>query len=88
MVPARRLRVKDVEFARHRIVARDAKGGRNRVTMLPAVIVPVLQRHLTAVESQFRRDLANPAYTAPLPGALDRKFPNAGRYWVCTVRKT
>ena len=76
------LRVKDVEFTRNRIVARDAKGGRNRVTTLPAVLVPALRRHLESVEAQFRRDLANPAFTAPLPSALDRKFPNAGRYWV------
>ncbi len=79
---ALRLRVKDVEFAHHRIVVRDGKGGRNRVTTLPAVLEPALRRHLDAVEAQFRRDLAVPSYAVPMPGALHRKFPNAGRYWV------
>jgi site-specific recombinase XerD len=76
------LRVKDVDFAHGRIVVRDAKGGRNRITTLPAVVEPTLRRHLDAVEAQFRRDLATPTYAVPLPGALNRKFPNAGRYWV------
>ncbi len=31
-----RLRVKDVEFARREIVVRDGKGGKDRVTVLPA----------------------------------------------------
>ncbi len=79
---ALRLRVKDVEFTRHRIVVRDAKGGRNRVTTLPAVLEPALRRHLDLVEGRFRRDLADPAYAVPLPGALGHKFPNAGRSWM------
>jgi integron integrase len=79
---ALRLRVKDVEFAHHRVVVRDGKGGRNRVTTLAAEIEPDLRRHLAAVEDRFRRDLSHPGYAVPLPGALRRKFPNAGRSWV------
>jgi hypothetical protein len=34
---ALRLRIKDVDFARNEILVRDAKGHKDRVTMLPAV---------------------------------------------------
>ena len=36
LMEAVRLRVKDVEFARREIVVRDGKGGKDRVTVLPA----------------------------------------------------
>lgn len=35
LLEALRLRVKDVDFARHEIVVRDGKGQKDRVTMLP-----------------------------------------------------
>jgi integron integrase len=76
------LRVKDVEFDRRRIVVREAKGGRDRVTTLPAIVVPDLQRHLYGVEQQFRRDLRDPAFGVPLPSALAEKYPQAHRRWV------
>jgi integron integrase len=76
-----RLRVKDVELGRGRIVVRDAKGGRDRVTTLPDGLREVLARHLDAVRDRFRRDLEDPAFAVPLPDALARKFPRAGREW-------
>ncbi len=76
------LRVKDVEFAHHRIVVRGAKGGRNRVTTLPIGVIQDLQAHLGSVEQQFRKDLQRPEFHVPLPDALAGKYPNAGRYWV------
>jgi integrase len=36
LLEARRLRVKDVDFARNQITVRGGKGDRDRVTMLPA----------------------------------------------------
>jgi integrase len=41
-----RLRVKDVDFQRHEITVRDGKGGKDRVTMLPATVKAPLQAHL------------------------------------------
>lgn len=63
------------------MVVRDAKGGRDRVTTLPRRVVPALEHHLAEVQERFRHDLRDPRYAAPLPSALDRKFPNAGRRW-------
>jgi integron integrase len=75
------LRVKDVELARGRIVVRDGKGGRDRVTTFPRGLTAEFARHLERVKQRFLRDAADPAYAVPLPSALARKFPNAGREW-------
>jgi hypothetical protein len=40
---AMQLRIKDLDFAQHKIVVRDAKGQNSRVTMLPERIVQPLQ---------------------------------------------
>lgn len=39
LMEAMRLRVKDMEFARHKIIVRESKGFKDRVTMLPESIV-------------------------------------------------
>jgi len=77
-----RLRVKDVEFARYRIIVREGKGDKDRVTLLPAALVPELSGHLEWVERQHRRDIEKGAGWVELPRALSRKYPNAGREWV------
>lgn len=76
-----RLRVKDVEFNHSRIVVRDAKGGRDRVTVLPEALKADMQRHLIKVESIFKLDLADACWSVVLPDALERKYPAAGREW-------
>jgi integron integrase len=76
-----RLRVKDVELRHGRIVVRDGKGGRDRVTTFPEGLRAEFARHLVRVKEEFLRDAGSPAYAVPLPDALARKFPNAGREW-------
>jgi integron integrase len=76
-----RLRVKDVEPGRGRIVVRDEKGGRDRVTTFPRGLAADLARHVERVKRTFLRDAADPAYAVALPDALARKFPKAGREW-------
>lgn len=76
-----RLRVKDVDLASNQIVVRAGKGDRDRVTMLPAAVKASLARHLELARCQHERDLARGAGWVELPGALMRKYPNAGREW-------
>jgi integron integrase len=76
-----RLRVKDVDFEQQRIVVRDGKGGKDRVTVLPETLVPFLQEHLRHVKYIHENDLSKGYGNASLPSALDRKYPNAGREW-------
>jgi len=76
-----RLRVKDVELPHGRIVVRDGKGGRDRVTTFPEGLRAEFTRHLDRVKERFLRDAGNPAYGVPLPDALARKFPTGAREW-------
>jgi integron integrase len=81
LMEAVRLRVKDVEFARHEIIVREGKGFKDRVTMLPESIVASLQAHLLKVKTLHEDDLAAGYGEVYLPFALDKKYPNAGREW-------
>ena len=76
-----RLRVKDVDFATNQIVIRDGKGRKDRVTMLPAAVKAALTVHLKGAHEQHEADLRHGAGWVELPGALLRKYPNAGREW-------
>ena len=74
-----RLRVKDVDFATNQIVIRDGKGRKDRVRMLPAAVKAELVAHLERVREQHQADLRHGTGWVELPGALTRKYPNAGR---------
>jgi integrase len=52
---AHQLRVEDLVFARGEIIVRDAKGGKDRVTVLPASIVAPLREHLAKHFARFKR---------------------------------
>jgi integron integrase len=81
LLEALRLRVKDVDFARHQVVVRRGKGAQDRATTLPQRIEPELHRHLEQVHWLHQRDLADGLDGAALPGALERKLPTASREW-------
>ena len=81
LMEAVRLRVKDVEFARHEIIVREGKGGKDRVTMLPESVIEPLKRHLAKVKALHEEDLAAGGGDVYLPFALDKKYPNAKREW-------
>ncbi|HVF73206.1 MAG TPA: integron integrase [Chthoniobacterales bacterium] len=76
-----RLRVKDIDFAYARITVRDAKGGKDRITMLPVEVAAPLERHLQRVRMQHEQDLEDGFGEVMLPHALARKYPTAGRSW-------
>jgi integron integrase len=73
--------VKDIDFALAQISVRDAKGGKDRVTMLPLNLTEPLRRHLVRVKAQHEQDLEDGFGSVHLPFALARKFPNAAREW-------
>ena len=76
-----RLRVKDVDFGYKQIVVRDGKGHKDRVTMLPEIVVEPLSRHLERTKKSHEIDLQAGYGTVYLPYALARKYPNANRSW-------
>jgi len=73
------LRVKDIDFGYRQITIRDAKGGRDRRTMLPESLIDPLRRHMEKRRLLHEEDLADRHGAAPLPGGLARKYPNASR---------
>lgn len=75
------LRVKDIDFERNEITIRDGKGGKDRVTMLPAACRQILLDHLRKVRQLHQSDLAVGEGRAPLPAALDKKYRHANREW-------
>lgn len=76
-----RLRVKDVDLGRGQVVVRAGKGQKDRVTMIPSSLKDALALHLRKVRLLHEADRVAQVAGVRLPGALDRKFPNAGREW-------
>jgi integron integrase len=81
LMEAVRLRVKDIDFERGEITVREAKGGRDRVTVLPASMRESLQIHLQKVRVLHQADLKDGFGRVGLPFALARKYPEAARQW-------
>jgi len=75
------LRVKDLDFEYRQIIVREAKGAKDRKTMLPLSVIEPLKQHLLRVKAQHERDLREGFGEVYLPYALARKFPQAGRDW-------
>ncbi len=75
------LRIKDVDFGRNQVSVRRGKGGKDRMTMLPAAAKTDLSAHLARVRALHERDLTIGAGWVELPHALSSKLPNAGREW-------
>ena len=78
---ALRLRFKDVDFDGGRIVVRDGKGEKDRVTVLPHSIQEPLREHLRTVWRLHQQDLKVGGGNVQLPYALAVKYPNAQREW-------
>lgn len=51
-----RLRIKDVDFDRHVIVVREAKGNKDRVVMLPRTLAPALRSQMLHARSVWEQD--------------------------------
>lgn len=76
-----RLRVKDVDFERREITVRSGKGGKDRRTVLPAGLIPALQRQLLQGRQLYLQDRSIQLAGVHLPFALARKYPSAGTSW-------
>ena len=72
------LRAKDLDLERRELVVRRGKGGRDRVSMIPAGLVPRLEDRLVQRRALHERDLAAGTGWAPLPDRFARKSPSAG----------
>jgi hypothetical protein len=67
---------------------RDAKGQKDRVTMLPLVAKDPLRTYLAKVKAIHEKDLVAGFGKVQLPFALKKKYPNADREWAWQFVKT
>jgi integron integrase len=81
LMEALRLRVKDLLIDRGELVVRDAKGGKDRVTVLPTSLLDPLRVHLAKLHIRFEQQRRAGEPGASLPGALARKFPAFSNQW-------
>ena len=76
-----RLRIKDVDFDRHVIIVREAKGNKDRVVMLPRSLVPALRMQLLSARATWELDRQAQRGGVETPHALAAKYPKVGSTW-------
>ena len=74
-----RLRIQDVDFGQKNIYVRAGKGAKDRVTVLPPNLTDELHQHIARVTALHHQDLQQGFGEVYLPGALQKKYPNAAR---------
>ena len=75
------LRVKDLDIDRRQIVIREAKGNKDRISVLPERLVPELSASLESWRSEHARAAARGAGRVRVPTALARKYPSLETDW-------
>src|SRR5690606_6142466 len=73
------LRIKDIDFEMNQITIRDGKGGKDRLTMLPEKLIPMLRVQVERVKNLHDQDVRDGYGEVFLPYALTRKYPGASR---------
>src|SRR5205085_7354699 len=76
-----RLRVKDVDLTRQQVIVRSGKGDKDRVTVLPEVLVERLRAHRDRLRGLHEQDRAAGLAGVWLTEALARKYPKASVSW-------
>jgi len=73
------LRVKDIDFDYQQVIVRNGKGSKDRITVLPEVVIEPLRRQVESVVKIHQKDIQNGYDSVYMPYALERKYPNAGK---------
>lgn len=73
------LRIKDIDFRSRLVTVRSGKGGKDRVLRLPRRLDGALQQQVLRVLASHKDALSRGRGHAPMPYALDRKYPSASR---------
>ena len=75
------LRIKDLDLEQNIVIVRSGKGDKDRRTVFPEAIKEEIIHHLAEVRKLYEKDREAKLSGVYLPGALDRKYPNAGKEW-------
>lgn len=81
LMEALRLRIKDIDLQSRQLVIHDAKGGKDRVSVLPECLVAPLHTQLHRRKWGHDHAVAEAQGRVRLPAALARKYTNAEREW-------
>jgi integron integrase len=76
------LRVQDLDFSSKRILVRDGKGRKDRLTILPHRLIAPLQRHLVKVKELHVTDLARGYGASVMPRAYAKRMPHASKDFI------
>jgi len=72
------LRIKDIDLHLNEIMVRKGKGDNDRRTLLPRILKPQLKRQIEKAKIRLEENMLVDGFTgASVPGALERKYPNA-----------
>lgn len=72
-----RMRVQDIDFEIKMIYVRGAKGGKDRITLLPEFLIDDLNMQIEEVKKIHNKDLTEGFGETYLPESLARKYPSA-----------
>ena len=75
------LRVKDIDLVREQVTVRCGKGDRDRTTILPKRVKPMLKEALAKARVLYEQDRAKGTPGVALPAALERKISRCGERW-------
>jgi integron integrase len=75
------LRIKDIDLEQNIVIVRSGKGDKDRRTILPESLKDDLIAHLSEVRSLYDQDREKGINGVYLPGALEKKYTNAGKEW-------
>ena len=75
------LRVKDIDIEQNVVIIRSGKGDKDRRTVLPEAVKEELVTHMNGTMALYKKDREAKLNGVQLPGALERKYPNAGKEW-------
>ncbi len=75
------LRIKDIDLEQNLVIIRSGKGDKDRMTVLPETLKDDLIEHIANVRTLYDNDREQDLNGVFLPGALERKYPNAGKEW-------
>ncbi|BBO16950.1 integron integrase [Candidatus Brocadia pituitae] len=75
------LRIKDIDLEQSIVMVRSGKGDKDRRTILPESLKDDLIAHISEVRGLYDQDREKGIHGVYLPGALEKKYPNAGKEW-------
>lgn len=76
-----RLRIKDLHLERGQLTIRDAKGAKDRMTLLSKAVIPHLKQHLESIRIAHQHAMDSGFGGVEMPFALERKYPKATFEW-------